>query len=346
MLDDDAAVQRLTAREDALAQGSHFARVMREGRAAVEFRFRRPDGGYAWLRNEAVVTERRPDGSAEVTGAVTNITHERELAARAALQSRMATLGELATSLAHELTQPITVIGMAAAVAEQVAVETETTAELRRQITSILAQTDRAGDMIRHLRSYGHADGGPISAVCLRQAVDGALTLVGSPLREASVRLEIELPPGLPAVSARLVQVEQVLVNLMINARDAMRAVPAKQRVLHIHGSVARDSVAFGAADSVRLVVSDTGPGISDSVRDRLFDAFFTTKGPGEGTGLGLALSQTIMRGFNGRISVTSPPSRPETATAQEGASFLLEFRIAPTMSQAGMAQAGMAQAG
>ena len=224
------------------------------------------------------------------------------------MQSRMATLGQIATSLAHELTQPITVISMSAAIAQSIADEALVPYELRAQIATILAQTERAGEMIRHLRSHGHSDGGPLAAVELGHALSGALSLVGTPLREAGIAVTIELAEGLPPVRARLVQVEQVLVNLMLNARDAMRGTVQGSRRLRIKASL---------GDTVRLEVGDSGPGISPEVMRRMFEAFYTTKAPGEGTGLGLALCATIMRGFGGTIAVTA---------SSDGAIFTLEF--------------------
>eukprot|EP01037_Dinobryon_pediforme_P002002 gene2002-2038_t len=313
MLSDPERVWKLSAAEDRHLRGTNYARALRLGRSSMDYRFLRPDGGYSWLRNEAVIVSRRPDGSAVVAGAITNITRERELAAQAALQSRMATLGQLSTSLAHELTQPVTVIGMGAAIARSLLaqVQGEPIKELTAQIDQILDQTDRAGDMIRHLRSYGHTDSGPLAGVDLEVAVNGAMTLAGMPLREAGVNVQVLLEPGLPPVRARLVQVEQVLVNLMINARDAMRAVPEQSRQLVLS--------AVGGK-TIRLSVADSGPGIEAAAMPRLFEAFYTTKPPGHGTGLGLALCQSMMQSFGGAILVESGPS---------GATFTLEFQAA-----------------
>lgn len=305
-------VWHLMAEEDRHIRHTNYARALREGRSSIDYRFLRPDGTYSWLRNEAVVIKRLPDGGADVAGAVTNISHERELAASAALHNRMATLGEIATSLAHELTQPVTVIGMAASIAQSMAEDCAAPSALLSQIAAILRQTDRAGEMIRHLRSYGHVEGGDLVAVDLRQAFAGAMSLAGSPLREGRVDVSVELSEDLPPVTARLVQVEQILVNLLMNARDALRDVPAENRRVRVFATV---------GDKIRLNICDNGPGFSADVKRRLFQAFFTTKPPGQGTGLGLSLCQTMMHGFGGDIRADNTPS---------GTMFTLEFLRAP----------------
>ncbi len=320
ILDDRDQVWNLAPDEDRRVRDNNYIRAVREGRSAAEYRFQRPDGGYSWLRNEAVVIRQLPDGSTEIAGAISNISHEREIAAYAAMQNRLASLGEIAASLAHELTQPMTVIGIAAAIAQGVARNSPLAGELNRQLDAIASQADRASDIIRHLRLYGRADGGPIVDVKLRQATTGALSLAGMALREADVEVVVDIADNLPTVRARQVQVEQVLVNLMINARDAMSANPSTARRLTLRGSV--------VAGAVRLEIEDTGPGVPTSLIERLFEPFYTTKAPGEGTGLGLSLCQTIMRQFGGSISA---------ANGRFGAIFTLDFPIqaSPTTQNA-----------
>jgi C4-dicarboxylate-specific signal transduction histidine kinase len=310
---------KLAPAEDQLRRAENYLKAHREGWSVTDYRLRQPGGGYCWLRNEVVVIRRHGDGSADVVGAVTNVTHEHELALQASQMNRMATLGEIATSIAHELSQPVTVITMAASYAQSLAVEMGGAGELGRQIDVILTQGERAGEIIRHLRSYGHADGGALGAVDLRDAVAGAMVLAGQPLAEAKVLVEVEWPVDPPLVRARLVQVEQVLLNLFINARDAMRAVPDSHRRLRIFTEV-------GDA-GVEMHVADSGPGVPPEVMPRLFEPFFTTKAMGEGTGLGLSLCRTMMEGFGGTISVRN---------AEVGSVFNLRFAVAERMFETG----------
>jgi PAS domain S-box-containing protein len=307
-----------TMPEDQHLRSTHFLRAHRDGAAAMEFRLSRPDGEVSWLRNEVVVVERHGDGSAEVVGAVTNVTHEHQIAAQAAQLNRMATLGEIATSIAHELSQPLTVISMVGSLAQMqveefAAQEIEGAADLAGQIGIILQQGQRAAEIILHLRAYGRSGGGgEMERVDLRLAVSGTLVLAGRPLVEAAVAVEVDLPADLPLVRGRMAQVEQVLLNLLINARDALLAAPAKQRRVRISAEV--------EAGKVVLHIADSGPGIPAEVMSRLFEPFFTTKPAGEGTGLGLSFCRTMMEGFGGSISVRN---------ADGGAVFSLHFALA-----------------
>jgi C4-dicarboxylate-specific signal transduction histidine kinase len=226
----------------------------------------------------------------------------------------MATVGEIATSIAHELSQPVTVISMAASYAQTLAEEFTGATELGEQIDTVLLQSKRAGEIIRQLRSYGHAGGGALEPVDLWKAVSGAMLLAGQPLAKASVAVEVDLPHGLTMVRGRLIQVEQVLMNLMFNARDAMMAMPANQRRLRVSAEI---------GDDVVVRVADSGPGVPAGLIDKVFEPFFTTKDVGVGTGLGLSLCRSMMEGFGGSISVRN---------VDGGAVFSLRFERAAAM--------------
>ena len=308
--------------EDRIGRNSNFVQALRQGRSVVEYRVEQPEGGYRWMRNEAVVLERCEDGGADIVGTTTNVTQEHELATRMAVMERMATLGEISTSIAHELSQPVTVISMAASYAQMLAEEIAQTEDLRAQIEAILAQSKRAGEIIQHLRSYGHAEGGPLGPVDVRQAVMASLELAGRPLRDAGIAVEVDLPADLSAVRGRPVQVEQVLLNLTMNARDALRTTALGGRRLRFYVEPGGWANGVGQ-DDVVVCVADNGPGIAPGVIGRVFEPFFTTKKVGEGTGLGLALCRSMMEGFGGSISV---------GDARPGVVFRLRFVRAETM--------------
>ncbi len=302
--------------QDAEIRHTNFQRAVRLGRSTAEFRYRRPDDSVVWLRNEVVCLGRDANGAMEVAGAVTNVTRERELAAMAEIRSRMATLGELATGLAHELTQPVSVIAMASDLAHELALECGSPELLLKQIVAVQEQATRASDIISHLRLYGHADTGRLDAVDLRRAAEGAMSMVVAPLQRAGVVVQLELAALIPAVRARSVQVEQVLINLLLNARDALAARPDGERRIVLRSL-------FDEADlagPVLLEIRDSGPGIAPELLPRLFDSFFTTKAAGEGTGLGLSICRTLMQGFGGEITAASGP---------DGAVFTLRFQRA-----------------
>jgi C4-dicarboxylate-specific signal transduction histidine kinase len=145
-------------------------------------------------------------------------------------------------------------------------------------------------------------------------AVEGALTLVGNALREAEVTVEVALGAPPPVVLGHLVPLEQVLVNLLANARDALAARPA--------GAARRLRIAAAAEGGmVRLTIADTAGGIPAEVMARLFQPFVSTKGPEDGTGLGLSICQAMVLAMGGCIAAENSP---------EGAVFTLRLPAAP----------------
>lgn len=292
-----------------------LASVRATGRGSAEYDVGHPERGRIWVRDRAH-GKLGPDGRIEVIGHVVDITEERRITATAMATAKLATLGEMATGLAHELNQPIAVISLAAENAARALTDPtprnieSASVRLRR----IVDQTARTREIVDHLRIFGRIDEGPVEPIDLNAAVGGALTLVESALRSAGVALRLDLADGLPPVRARRVPVEQVVVNLCVNARDAMQSVDPAQRALSI--TTARGT----APGTVVLTVLDTGPGIPDSVMSRLFEPFVTTKPSGAGTGLGLSVCLGTMRGFGGDIAARNTGG---------GAEFVLTFRAA-----------------
>jgi signal transduction histidine kinase len=294
-----------------------FRRVLHHGSGAIEYRLRRPEGGVTWLSERARVTVRPPDGGAEVVGTIADVTTERELAAQAAMTSKLSVLGEMASGMAHELIQPVTAISLSAERAElALQGDPPDRRTIARTLETIVTQSQRAGEIIDQLRRFGRADEGPPGPVRLEAALRGALALAAGPLRDASVNSNIEIGDDLPPVLGRLVPIEQVLVNLLMNARDALLLRPIGARRLSITASA--------DADWVRVRVADTGGGLPPLVLARLFEPFVTTKPAGKGTGLGLSICLRLMRGFGGDITARNNDA---------GAEFLLTFRAVSSVA-------------
>ncbi|MBU8539835.1 ATP-binding protein [Falsiroseomonas tokyonensis] len=301
-------------------------RLRREATATAEFRFRRADGAWMWLRETLRATARTTAGI-EVAGALEDISAERELALQAATAAKFATLGEMAAGLAHELNQPIAIMSLAAENAAEALEEGEEgLAEALVRLRRIMAQADRAKAIVTQLRAFSRVDVSALEPVDLGAAVQGMMVLAGQALRDAGVQVQLRLPDVLPPVVGQIILVEQVLLNLVLNARDALLERPPERRRLRIEAEVGR-----GESEVVTLRVLDTGPGLAPEVLEKLFEPFYTTKPPGLGTGLGLSISRTIMRGLGGRIIAANAPE-----DSGMGAEFTLVFRRAAPATASG----------
>jgi PAS domain S-box-containing protein len=293
-----------TAPEDLPRRRAFNIALLRDGHATYDYRSRRPDGGWRWLRSSARVIRREPDGSAMAVGYVTDVTAMREAEARAVAASRLTSLGEMAAGLAHELKQPLTVMSLAAENG-LAALQAGDAAGAGRRLERIVSQAQRAAAVIEQLRRFARGPDADAEArpVPLDQAVAAVLDLVGGSLRSGSVQFDIAMPDPAPVALGNLVAVEQVLVNLVMNAGDALAALPEdRPRRLRIAAE------AVPAEGRVRLSVSDTGGGIPPEVMERIFEPFVTTKGPDRGTGLGLSICHGLVRAMGGTIAAANDP--------------------------------------
>jgi PAS domain S-box-containing protein len=301
----------------------YYRTVMRDGDAVIEYRFLFKDGSMAWLRDQARVVGRDRHGQVSVVGYISDITRERAVQAQAFASSKLATLGEMAVGLAHELNQPISTMSLAAENAGHMLEQkgADGIAFALQRMNRIVDQAKRARTIINHLRIFGRQSGEEIGPVPLKTVIDGALAMVGSALRSAGIIVDVRLSDSLPQVLAQPILAEHMIVNLLLNARDAMETNPIERP---------RDLTISAEFDdrtgAVIMSVQDTGPGIPAHLVDRIFEPFFTTKEAGKGTGLGLSLCHGIMTSFQGGISVKNRLSG--------GAVFLTTFRTVHTQSQ------------
>jgi signal transduction histidine kinase len=208
--------------------------------------------------------------------------------------SKLATLGEMSTSVAHELNQPLNVIRMAAAnVRRKISKGTADPEYLNDKLVRIEDQTARAAEIIDHMRMFGRNAKEESEPVDPRKMVTNALGLVGEQLRLAGIEIVTELPQDCSLISGHPILIEQVLLNLLTNARDAMAERDGESKIT---------VRVFEDDKGVHITSEDTGGGIPEDVLGRIFEPFYTTKGIGKGTGLGLSVSHGIIHDMNGTI--------------------------------------------
>jgi two-component system sensor kinase FixL len=223
---------------------------------------------------------------------------------RLANVSRMATIGEMAAGVAHELNQPLTAIANYAHACERLLARPEfDPADLREALRQITAQTVRAAAILRRLRALARNQRAEHAPVNINALVTELQELLQTDAVVHDVLLTLELAPDLPEVLADPGQIQQIILNLVRNSLDALAACNAGDRRIVIRTAVAVDR-------EVQLSVSDNGPGVSAEAMKRIFDPFFSTKE--NGTGLGLAISHTIARAHGG--SVGYRPNVPKGA--------------------------------
>jgi two-component system sensor kinase FixL len=244
---------------------------------------------------------------------------ERELARQRdelAYLSRAALLGELSGSLAHELNQPLTAILSNSQAAQQLALQGRLDpATLDEILVDVVRDTRRAGDVIQRLRALLRHGRSTMERVDLEAICQEVLRLMASDLLRRRVTVHTTFAPGLPQVVGDRVQLQQVILNLLLNACEAMAEEFGPREILV--------GMELDPEGRVRFYVEDDGPGIPEDVLGRVFEPFVTTKA--EGLGLGLSLCRTIIEHHNGKISAANNATR--------GATF--EFRLHPAVEPA-----------
>ncbi|MCC5992367.1 MAG: sensor histidine kinase [Rhodobacteraceae bacterium] len=223
---------------------------------------------------------------------------------------KLAALGQMSAALSHEFNQPLAAARNYAENA-QLLLDRARGKDARDNITRILGMIDRMTRISRHLRNFARKPNQKLRPVDLGQVVADAQELLGWRLRKAGVTLQVDLGETPLMVTAGAVRFQQVLVNLITNAIDAVEGRPDTSLTLH----------AMQRGDSVIVVLRDHGPGVPEQVLARIFDPFFSTKEVGKGLGLGLSISYNIMRDFGGSLSFRNHPDG--------GAEFTLTLRAA-----------------
>jgi C4-dicarboxylate-specific signal transduction histidine kinase len=247
-----------------------------------------------------------------MVGAAIDITERRQSEAALLRQrselahlSRVAMLGELSGSMAHELNQPLTAILSNAQAAQRfLAADEADLGEVRDILADIVSEDKRAGEIIRRLRLLLKKGEVQRQELNINEVVQEVLKLVRSDLVNHDVTMATELAPGLPVVHGDRVQLQQVLLNLVMNGCEAMASSEKNVRQLTIRTDRSEDG-------SVYVSVTDCGPGIIPERLEQVFESFYTTKP--QGMGLGLTVCRTIITAHRGKLWANSKPGRGAT---------------------------------
>jgi PAS domain S-box-containing protein len=278
--------------------------IARAGREADDFEYEHrllmPDHSVKCLHLVAHATRNR-NGQLEYIGAVQDVTKRRlseealeEVRSELAHVVRVASLGALTASIAHEVNQPLSgILTNASTCLRMLAVDPPNVDGARETARRTIRDGNRASDVIVRLRALFGKRKVAMEPVELNEATQEVIALLMNELRRDRVNLQTEFVDGLPLVMGDRVQLQQVILNLIRNASDAMTGIDGRPRQLVVRTE--RD-----ADDGVRLTVQDVGVGFNAQDTDRIFDAFFTTKD--DGMGIGLSVSRSIIENHHGRI--------------------------------------------
>ena len=213
--------------------------------------------------------------------------------------AKLASIGELAAGVAHELNQPLMVIRTAIQfLMRSLQKQRVSLPEVAQHLEPVERHTKRMMNIIDHLRAFSRQSQTPFAVVKINQVLDEAFLMVGEQLRLRNITVEKHLAPDLPAISGDANQLEQVFLNVITNARDAITATPNASGTLQITTRVS------DSQEHIEIIIRDTGCGIPAAHLDKIFDPFFTTKEVGKGTGLGLSISYGIIKAHQGEIRV------------------------------------------
>jgi PAS domain S-box-containing protein len=306
--------KRIHPEDRSLVQQTLDGAIRERSGFTLEFRIALPDGSSKYLHGVGRPVLNAAGDIEEYIGTTMDVT-ERKRAEEALRNAeadltrvaRLTTMGELAASIAHEINQPLAaMVTNGSACLSWLANDTPNLDEARDAAERIVAEGQRAGDIIRSVRALAGKSGREMTQLDINDAIREVLVLMRSELHRHDVSLETALSDHLEPIIGDRVQLQQVILNLIMNGIEAMSAVIGQPRVLRVRSQI------DGPGD-VLIAVEDSGAGLAPETMDRLFDPFFTTK-PG-GLGLGLSICRSIVDAHDGRLWAL--PQSPQGAVFQ-----------------------------
>ena len=221
---------------------------------------------------------------------------------------KMSALGELTAGVAHELNQPLNGIKIICqSILRDIQRDRFEEEELEEDLNDVVLQVNKMAEIIDHMRVYTRStEGAPEEAIDVNSVIEGAFKFVGQQLRNHNIDVVRELREDLPPIIGDAIRLEQVFLNLITNARNAVESSQKEHKNIQIRTYQNGNLQSASDNPAVVVEVTDNGVGIPEDVKPKIFQPFFTTKEPGKGTGLGLSVASKIIEEHNGRIEVDS----------------------------------------
>ena len=281
----------------------HLRRIRERGKSELVTQFVRRDGSRLDVEIRASAV-REEDGSFLLSrGFAHDTTRRKRLEMQLIQADKLSTIGLMVSGVAHDVNNPLTGIS---GYAEMLLGQGGLTPELESSLRFIYSESERAARIVANLLGFVRQEEGRRDYFDLHTTVDAVLDLMGYRLRQARVEVSRRFDPQVPALYGDMHQIQQVLLNLVNNAVQAMDGMEGERRL-----TVATHVV----AGEVAIEVADTGRGIPPQILGSIFDPFFTTKGEGEGTGLGLSITKAAVEAHGGRLQVESVVGKGTTFT-------------------------------